>query len=68
MSEAVQAITTLAFEHLGARRIVCLADAANLPSRRVAERAGFELEGVMRHERCDPQGGLRDTCLYAAVR
>lgn len=68
VSEAVQAITTLAFEHLGARRIVCLADAANLPSQRVAERAGFELEGVMRHERRDPQGALHDTCLYAAVR
>jgi hypothetical protein len=29
---------------------------------------GFVLEGVMRHERFDPDGTPRDTCLYARVR
>lgn len=32
---------------------------------RIAERAGFTLEGSMRHERATPHGELRDTCLCA---
>jgi RimJ/RimL family protein N-acetyltransferase len=68
MTEAVQGVLQFAFVTLGARRVDCRTDVQNLPSRRVAERAGMALEGVMRHERIDPDGTLRDTCLYAAVR
>lgn len=67
VTEAVAAVARWALEDLGAQRIECLADAANGPSRRVAERAGFMLEGVMRHERRGPDGSLRDTCLYARI-
>ncbi len=67
VGEAVAAIVRLAFDQLGARRLTCLPDAANTASRRVAERAGFVLEGIMRHERCAPDGTLRDTCLYARI-
>ncbi|HJV67842.1 GNAT family protein [Ideonella sp.] len=67
IGEAARAITAFAIERLGARRVTCLPDAANQPSRRVAERAGFLLEAVMRHERTTPDGTLRDTCLYARI-
>jgi len=65
ITEAVQGITQFALRQLHMRRVECLTDALNLPSRRVAERAGFAMEGVMRHERKAPDGSLRDTCVYA---
>lgn len=68
LTEAVQGITGFAASALGLRRIVSRPDADNWPSRQVAERAGYALEGVMRHERKAPDGTLRNTCLYAWVR
>ena len=68
VSEAVRAVVGLACGRLGVRRLTCLTEVENLPSRRVAERAGFVLEQVMRHERVTPGGELRDTCLYAIAR
>lgn len=65
IAEAVLGITAFAARHLGLRRIVSKPDALNGPSCRVAERAGYALEGVMRHERRAPDGTMRDTCLYA---
>ena len=42
-----------------------LPDDANLASSRVCERAGYALEGMLRHERADPDGQLRHTRVYA---
>ncbi|MDR3428595.1 GNAT family N-acetyltransferase [Silvimonas sp.] len=68
VSEAARALLGLAWETLGARRVEALCDAANLPSRRVCERIGMTLEGVMRNERITPTGELCDTCVYAAIK
>jgi RimJ/RimL family protein N-acetyltransferase len=68
LTEAVVAITEVAFTTLGARRVASLPDERNAASRRVVERAGYALEGVMRHERRTPDGEPRNTCLYAATR
>ncbi|TMH13282.1 MAG: GNAT family N-acetyltransferase [Betaproteobacteria bacterium] len=68
ITEAVKAITEFAFTALDARRLESLPDAQNTASRCVVERAGYVLEGVMRHERATAQGELRDTCLYAITR
>lgn len=65
VSEAVQALVNFAFHHIGAARIELITDAQNTASRRVAERCGFTLEGVLHHERRAPDGTLRDTCMYA---
>jgi RimJ/RimL family protein N-acetyltransferase len=65
VTEAVQALTGYAFAHIGAVRVELITDEANAASRRVAERAGFVLEGVLRHERRAPDGSLRNTCVYA---
>lgn len=67
-SEAVGGLVHFAQTHLGARRLEILPDAENQPSRRVAERCGFTLEGLLRGERRAPAGGLRDTCAYAWVK
>jgi RimJ/RimL family protein N-acetyltransferase len=66
--EAVCAIARMAFETLGARRVEIRASDRNERSWRVAERAGFELEGVLRNEALEPDGRLRDTRVYARVR
>src|SRR5829696_8475523 len=49
ITEAVLGITEFAFDTLGARRVEIRCDSRNLPSTRVAERAGFELEGRLEH-------------------
>lgn len=64
-SEAIGGLVHFAQTHLGARRLETLPDAENLASRRVAERCGFTLEGILRNERRAPESGLRDTCVYA---
>ena len=66
--EAVRAVTAMAFEALGARRVDIRMDARNEPSRRVADGCGFALEGVLRGEGLTPQGAPRDTCVYARTR
>lgn len=68
VTEAVEAASRYAFEAIGAVRIELVTDRENLASRRVAERCGYALEGVLRHERRGTDGSLRDTCIYARLR
>ena len=65
VSEAVAALTAYAFAHLDAARVEIVVDERNTASRRVAERCGYELEGILRHDRRAPDGLLRSTCIYA---
>ena len=67
VSEATQALAKLAFDELGAARVELRMDDDNERSWRVAERLGFELEGVLRAESRDNGGNLRDTRVYAMV-
>jgi RimJ/RimL family protein N-acetyltransferase len=67
ITEAVTAITAFAFATLGARRVASLTDEHNAASRRVLERSGYVLEGIMRNERVTPEGEARDTCVYAVT-
>jgi len=68
VAEAVQALTRFAFDRLEARRVEIRMDDGNERSWRVAERAGFRLEGVLRGNSMTPTGELRDTRVYARVR
>jgi RimJ/RimL family protein N-acetyltransferase len=65
MTEAVTAVTNFAFEKLSARRVEIRTDFRNDRSYRVAERAGFNLEGVFRCDCLDCSGEPRDTRVYA---
>lgn len=67
VSEAVRLLTALAFDRLGARRVEIRCDARNLKSRAVAERCGFELEGVLRRDALGVDGQPRDTAVYARI-
>lgn len=67
VSEAVLALTQMAFEQLRARRVEIRMDDVNLRSRAVAERCGFQLEGILRNDSLTPAGELRSTCVYARI-
>lgn len=67
VSEAVGLLTALAFDRLAARRLEIRCDARNARSRAVAERCGFELEGVLRRDALGVDGTPRDTAVYARI-
>ena len=67
VSEAVRLLTALAFGRLAARRVESRCDTRNLKSRAVAERCGFELEGVLRQHALGVDGAPRDTAVYSRV-
>jgi len=65
ITEAVLGIAEFAFDTLGARRVEIRCDSRNLPSTRVAERAGFELEGRFHNNEVGTDGRARDTLIFA---
>ncbi|GIP33937.1 GNAT family N-acetyltransferase [Paenibacillus sp. J2TS4] len=68
MTEAVHGITRFAADELQANRVEIRCDARNDLSRRVAERCGFTLEGILRREDTDVNGLPRDTMVFSKVR
>jgi RimJ/RimL family protein N-acetyltransferase len=65
--EMVRALANLAFETLRAKRVEIRCDARNQRSWRVAERCGFEFEGVLRCDSRGTDGSVRDTRVYSIV-
>jgi len=69
MTEAVQGITDFAFNELKARRVEIRCDSQNVKSRKIPERLGFTLEGILKNNSIAVDGnGLRDTCVYAKTK
>lgn len=66
-SEAVRLLVALAFDRLAARRVEIRCDTRNVKSRAVAERCGFELEGVLRRDALGVDGEVRDTAVYSRI-
>ena len=67
-TEALNALVDSAFNtHLGLVRIRARADAENAGSRRVMEKLGMTLEGVMRNDRI-LRDELRDEAIYGILR
>jgi ribosomal-protein-alanine N-acetyltransferase len=67
MTEAVTAVTTQAFRIMDVQRIFALPFADNIGSIRVLEKAGYVLEGRLRHSAIK-DGIIRDQLLYATYR
>lgn len=68
VTEAVEGITSFAIDELQANRIEIRCDSRNLRSAQVAERLGFTKEGILRSEKCDVNGIIRDTVVFSKVR
>lgn len=66
-SEGVEALVAWALNGLGAQRVELVTDEENTSSRRVAERCGFKLEGILRNVQRAPDGSLRCNCVYARM-
>ncbi|CDX30373.1 GNAT family protein [Mesorhizobium sp. WSM4935] len=66
-TEAVSAMLDFCFEDLGLHRLQAFIDPDNTPSRKLAEKLGFEPEGLLRdHLRVGDS--WRDEILYALIR
>jgi RimJ/RimL family protein N-acetyltransferase len=63
-TEAVNVLTTWALHSLGAKRVELVTDELNAGSRAVALRCGFALESVLYQTSKDPDGRLRNSCVY----
>lgn len=68
ITEAVEAISNFAINELQANRIEIRCDDRNKRSAKIAERLGFSLEGILRNEKCDVDGSLRNTMIFSKVR
>ena len=64
VTEAVIALTTFAFEQLGAARMDIRCDARNMRSAAVARRAGYGLEATLRRDMRANDDTLRDTLVF----
>ena len=64
----MRALSRLAFDVLDARRVEIRTDEHNERSWKVAERAGFTLEAILRFDSVTPLGEPRSTRVYARVR
>jgi len=67
MSAAVKQICDLAFEEYDIVRIFAEPFAHNIGSRKVLEKAGFQLEGVLQKSVCK-NGRIFDSCIYAITK
>ena len=68
ITEAVEEISRYALEDLGANRVEIRMSTKNTRSRRVAERLGFVLEGILRNDVRNMDGTLRDSCVFSKVK
>lgn len=66
MTEAVRQICREGFSRWDIQRIYAEPFAYNTGSRRVLEKSGFTLEGVMRNSVCK-RGAIYDSCMYALL-
>jgi RimJ/RimL family protein N-acetyltransferase len=65
-TEAIYLMMRHAFDDLGVRRLEWKCDALNAPSRKAAERFGFEFEGLFRQHMII-KGRNRDTAWFAMI-
>ncbi|GAA5481112.1 GNAT family N-acetyltransferase [Haloferula sargassicola] len=68
ITEGVRSLSRHALDYLGASRVFLTTDDLNTASWRLAERAGFELEGTIRNDRRNLHGNLRNTRVYSIIQ
>jgi len=67
MVEAVGILKEMLRSRIHVRRVEIRCDAENLKSRRVAELAGFQLEGILRNDSMTVGGRLRNSCVFSWI-
>jgi len=66
-TQATQVVARWAFEDLGIERLEWMAEVGNVGSRRVAEKAGFTVEGVLRSRLVNRDGSRADAWIGALL-
>ena len=66
-SEALTCVLPFAREQLGLRRLYLRIHPGNVASQRVAEKCGFQREGLLRHDFLDGGGVAQDVLYYSMV-
>jgi RimJ/RimL family protein N-acetyltransferase len=64
VTETVRALTRVGLDVFQANRIQICCDERNVRSRRVAERAGYDPETVLKNDQRAPDGRLRNTLVF----
>jgi ribosomal-protein-serine acetyltransferase len=67
VTEATNAITAFAFEHLQANRVEIRCDTRNAKSVAVAKRCGFLQEAILRHDDLGVDGNPRSTYVFSKI-
>lgn len=68
LTEAAHRALAFAFDDLGAHRVGLWCDDTNAPSRRIAERCGFRLEGRVREDKRHPDGTITGSLCFGLLR
>lgn len=69
ITETTEALTKFAFDHFKANRVEIRCDPLNSGSRKIPEKLGFVLEGILRKDSLSADGTvLRDTCVFAKIK
>jgi len=68
MTGALSVLIKYCFEEMSMNKLFIMTATDNLPSRKVAEKNGFEVEGILRKNFRVPAGGLVDMVYYGLIR
>lgn len=66
-THALRLLCRYGFEELALARLELITDPENLASQRVAGRAGFQREGVLRSHLSHPEGRRRDSVIFSLL-
>jgi RimJ/RimL family protein N-acetyltransferase len=67
MSRALLLLCRYGFEQLGLERLELYTDPDNLASQRLADKVGFQREGVLRSHLLHPDGRRRDSVMFSLL-
>lgn len=68
MTEAVSAVVRFMLIDAEANRVYCSVREGNVASRRVCEKVGMTLEGILRQHYARQDGGYDNVCIYGVIR
>jgi RimJ/RimL family protein N-acetyltransferase len=66
-TRALRVLSRWALEELHLQRLELVTDPENIPSQRVAEKVGFQREGVLRSHLRHPDGRIRDSVMFSLL-
>jgi RimJ/RimL family protein N-acetyltransferase len=66
-SRALRLLSRHALDDLEVQRVDLITDPDNLASQRVAEKVGFQREGVLRAHLRHPDGRIRDSVMFSLL-